>query len=153
VKMMFDSELDKLLKAALENEKNVVRTVCHNYLREPLYDEKLHSVVIFHLENFARNIFDLAITKNLIKFDQHPLLNETSEEAEESKMKETFIDYNEENDILTINFHHPPLEAGITVTKGDFIFRSKKGEPIGVTIMNFSRYTEVIRLLSGGKVK
>jgi len=73
--------------------------------------------------------------------------------AEESRMRETFIDYDEENDIVYINFHHPPLEAGITVTKGDFIFRSKRGEPIGVTIMNFSRYAEVIRLLSGGKVK
>jgi len=69
-------------------------------------------------------------------------------------MRETFIDYDKENDILTINFHNHPLEAsGITNTRGDFIFRSKRGEPTGVTIMNFSRYSEVIRLLSGEKVK
>jgi len=63
-------------------------------------------------------------------------------------MNETFIDYDEENDILHINFHNHPLEAGgITNRKGDFVFRYKRGALIGVTITNFSRYEEVIKLL------
>ena len=63
-------------------------------------------------------------------------------------MKETFIDYDEENDILHINFHNHPLEAdGITNTRGDFVFRSKKGAPTEVTITNFNRYADVIKLL------
>ncbi len=70
--MMLDTEMNKLLQDALENEKNVVRTVCHNYMKELLHDEKLQSVVIFHLENFVRNIFDLALTRSLIKYDQFP---------------------------------------------------------------------------------
>jgi len=63
-------------------------------------------------------------------------------------MKETFIDYDEENDILHINFNNPPLEAGgITNRKGDFVFRYKRGALTGVTITNFSRYEEVIKIL------
>jgi len=71
---------------------------------------------------------------------------------EEPRMKETVIRHDEENDILYINFHNPPLEAGFTNRRGDFIFRSKKRAPIGVTITNFSRYAEVIKLLIEHKV-
>ena len=57
------------------------------------------------------------------------------------------IDHDGEGDVLYVNFHDPPLEAEDTVRKGDFIFRYRRGEPIGVTIMNFSRYAELVRLL------
>ena len=66
---MKDSELSKLLEEALENEKNVVKAVCHNYLREELYGEKLQNVVIFHLENFVKSVFDLALCNNLIEYN------------------------------------------------------------------------------------
>jgi len=66
---MKDSELQKLLEDALENEKKVVKTICLNVLREELYGEKLQGVVIFHLENFTRNISDLALHRNLIEYD------------------------------------------------------------------------------------
>lgn len=67
---MKDSELSKLLEEALENEKNIVRVICHNVLREELYGEKLQNVVIFHLENFVKSIFDLALCNNLVEYDQ-----------------------------------------------------------------------------------
>ena len=67
---MKDSELSKLLEEALESEKKIVRTICHNFLREEMYGEKLQNVVIFHLENFVKNIFDLALCNNLIEYDQ-----------------------------------------------------------------------------------
>jgi len=63
------SELETLLEDALSNEKKVVRTICHNVLREELYGEKLQDIVIFHLENFVRNIFDLALHRGLIEYD------------------------------------------------------------------------------------
>ncbi len=66
---MKDSELSKLLEEALESEKKIVRTVCHNILREEMYGEKLQNVVIFHLENFTKNIFDIALLQNLIHYD------------------------------------------------------------------------------------
>jgi len=63
-------------------------------------------------------------------------------------MNETFIDYNEEKDILHIIFHNHPLEAsGITNTRGDFVFRYKREVLTGVTIMNFSRYEELIKII------
>ncbi len=67
---MKDSELSKLLEEALEHEKGVVRITCHNVLREEMYGEKLQNVVIFHLENFTKNIFDLALLQNLIHYDK-----------------------------------------------------------------------------------
>jgi len=66
---MKDSELSKLLEEALESEKKIVRTTCHNVLREEMYGEKLQNVVIFHLRNFTKNIFDLALLQNLIHYD------------------------------------------------------------------------------------
>jgi len=66
---MKDSELSELLEEALEGEKKIVRTICHNILREEMYGEKLQNVVIFHLENFTRNIFDLALLQNLIQYN------------------------------------------------------------------------------------
>ncbi len=66
---MKDSELGKLLEDALESEKKIVRTICHNDLREEMYGEKLQNVVICHLENFTKNIFDLALLQNLIRYD------------------------------------------------------------------------------------
>ena len=73
---MKDSELSKLLEEALESEKNLVRVVCHNFLRAEMYGEKLQNVVIFHLENFRKNIFDLALHQNLIHYDNVPDLTE-----------------------------------------------------------------------------
>lgn len=49
-------KLSELLEETLEAEKVIVRATCHNVLREEMYGEKLQDVVIFHLENFARNI-------------------------------------------------------------------------------------------------
>jgi uncharacterized protein YuzE len=66
---------------------------------------------------------------------------------EKSRSRETVIDYDEENDILYINFHNPPLEAGGTNRRGDFLFLSKYGAPTGITIMNFSHYAEVIKII------
>ncbi len=65
--------------------------------------------------------------------------------TEELKMKETIIEHDKENDILYISFHNPPIEAGGTNRRGDFLFLSKYGIPVGVTIMNFSRYAELIK--------
>jgi len=62
-------------------------------------------------------------------------------------MRETVIRHDEENDVLYISFHNPPLAADFSNSRGDFLFRSKDGEPIGATILNFSRYAEVIKLL------
>ena len=73
--------------------------------------------------------------------------------TEESRMKETVIDHDEENDILYINFHNPPLKAGGTNRRGDFLFLSKYGVPVGVTIMNFSRYAEVIKIIIKHKTR
>ena len=66
---MKDSELEKLLEEALEAEEIIVRAICHNVLREEMYGEKLQNVVIFHLKNFTKNIFDLALLQNLIHYD------------------------------------------------------------------------------------
>lgn len=57
------------------------------------------------------------------------------------------IDHDGESDVLYVNFHDPPLEADDTVRKGDFVFRYRLGELIGVTIVGFSRYAELVRLL------
>lgn len=66
-------------------------------------------------------------------------------------MRETVIRHDEENDILYVSFHNPPLAAGHTNRRGDFLFRSKGGELIGVTITNFGRYAEVIKILTEHK--
>jgi len=76
---MKDSELSNLLEGALESEKKIVRIICHNVLREEMYGEKLQNVVIFHLKNFTKNIFDLALLQNLIHYDNTPDL--TNKEA------------------------------------------------------------------------
>ncbi len=62
-------------------------------------------------------------------------------------MKKTMVDYDEEADVLYISFHTPPLEADFTNRHGDILFRSKDGKPIGATILNFSRYQDVIKLI------
>ncbi len=76
--------------------------------------------------------------------------------TEESNMKDTVIRHDEETDVLYISFHNPPLAADFSNRCGDFLFRTKDESPIGVTIMNFSRYVKVIELLiehkEGGKV-
>jgi len=67
---MKDSELEKLLEESLEAEKIIVRATCHNVLREEMYGEKLQNIVIFHLENFIKNIYDVALHQNLIEYGQ-----------------------------------------------------------------------------------
>ena len=62
-------------------------------------------------------------------------------------MKETVIDYDKESDVCYINFYKPPLEADFTNRVEDIIFRSKDGKPIGATILNFSKYEDIIKLL------
>ncbi len=73
--------------------------------------------------------------------------------TEESRMKETVIDHDEENDILYINFHNPPLKASGTNRRGDFLFLSKYGAPTGITIMNFSRYAKIIKIITEHKTR
>lgn len=62
-------------------------------------------------------------------------------------MSETLIRYDKESDVLYISFHDPPLAADFSNRVGDFLFRTKDGDPIGVTIMNFTHYEGVIKLL------
>ena len=50
-----------------EDEKKVVRAVCHNYLQQPMYGEKLQDTVIFHLEMYTRKIATALETKLRIK--------------------------------------------------------------------------------------
>jgi len=52
-----------------------------------------------------------------------------------------------EGDVLRVDFHDPPLVADRRSRKGDFIFHYRGGEPIGVTIVGFSRYAGLVRLL------
>jgi len=47
---------EEKLMELLEAEKKIVRAICHNYLQEPMYGEKLQDTVIFHLENYTKNI-------------------------------------------------------------------------------------------------
>ncbi len=81
---MKDSELEKLLEDSLETEKIIVRAICHNILREEMYGEKLQNVVIFHLGNFTKNIFNLALLQNLIHYGSvDDLTNNHSEETKQ----------------------------------------------------------------------
>ncbi len=48
--------LEIKIDGILENEKKIVRAVCHNVLKAPMYGEKLQDVVIYHLGNFANNL-------------------------------------------------------------------------------------------------
>ena len=62
-------------------------------------------------------------------------------------MKETVIDYDKENDVCYINFHKPPLIADDSDVRESFIFRAKRGEPIGITIIDFSECKIIIERL------
>ena len=62
-------------------------------------------------------------------------------------MEEIVIDYDEKSDVCYINFHKPPLNADNAKTEGDFIFRFQNFKVVGVTILNFSKYEKIIRLL------
>ena len=56
--MIVVESLKKQAKTVLENEKKLVKAVCHNYLKQPLFEESLQAVVIYHLQNFAKNYFN-----------------------------------------------------------------------------------------------
>jgi uncharacterized protein YuzE len=58
------------------------------------------------------------------------------------------IDYDRESDVCYVNFHSPLLEADSANRIGDIIFRSRGDKPIGATILNFSKYEKLIKLLS-----
>ena len=62
-------------------------------------------------------------------------------------MRKIVVNYDKESDVLYINFHDPPLEADYTNRQGDIIFRSKDGVPIGATIIDFTKYEGIIKLL------
>jgi len=51
-------QLPLIMKNGLENEKNIVRTVCHNILQQPMHGKKLQDTVIYHLKNFEKNLKD-----------------------------------------------------------------------------------------------
>ena len=52
------SDVVEIIEEVFENEVKVVRMVCHNVLRQPMYGKRLQDTVIFHLENFKRNLTD-----------------------------------------------------------------------------------------------
>ena len=49
-------KLQKQLEIEFDNEDKIVKTVCHNYLKEVLSEEKLQNVVIFHLHNLRKRV-------------------------------------------------------------------------------------------------
>ena len=50
------AEVGNIVNSTYENEVKFVRAVCHNYMKEPLYEEKLQEVVLFHLKNFKTSL-------------------------------------------------------------------------------------------------
>ena len=62
-------------------------------------------------------------------------------------MRKVVVDYDKESDVLYINFYDPPKEADYTHRQGAIIFRSKDGIPIGATIIDFTKYEGIIKLL------
>jgi hypothetical protein len=50
------TEVGNIVNSTYENEVEVVRAMCHNYMKEPLYEEKLQEVVLFHLKNFKTSL-------------------------------------------------------------------------------------------------
>ena len=48
--------LDEMVEKVFEAEVKIVRTVCHNVLKAPLYGKELQDVVILHLRNFKVNL-------------------------------------------------------------------------------------------------
>lgn len=64
-------------------------------------------------------------------------------------MRGNVFNYDKENDVLYISFYNPPLEADFSHKRGDFLFRSKDSKPIGVTILNYTRYKVIIEILLG----
>ena len=62
-------------------------------------------------------------------------------------MRKVITNYDAEGDILYINFHDPPLEADDTHRRGDILFRVKNGELIGATILDYTHYEDVIKLV------
>jgi len=51
-----NEDITETINRVFENEVKMVRTCCHNMLRAPLYGKNLQDIVIFHLENFKRNL-------------------------------------------------------------------------------------------------
>jgi len=52
-------------------------------------------------------------------------------------MRELNHNYDEEANVMYINFYWPPKKAEFARTKGDFIFRYVGDELIGITIFPF----------------
>jgi len=52
-------------------------------------------------------------------------------------MKELNHNYDQENDVMYINFYWPPREADYSHKTGDCIIRVKNHEIIGITILNY----------------
>jgi len=50
------AQLKKLHNEVLNEETKLVRAVCHNILKQPMYGKKLQDTVIFHLRNFKANL-------------------------------------------------------------------------------------------------
>jgi len=46
----------KIIEEVFEGEVKIVRACCHNILRQPMYGKRLQDTVIFHLNNFKRNL-------------------------------------------------------------------------------------------------
>lgn len=50
------SDVEKKIEDVFENEVKLVRVICHNILRAPMYGKNLQDTVIFHLRNFKHNL-------------------------------------------------------------------------------------------------
>ena len=55
----------------------------------------------------------------------------------EREVEEIFHKYDDDADVLYINFFNPPLEADDSFTVGDLIIRLLNGKPIGITLLYF----------------
>ena len=75
------------------------------------------------------------------------MLPVTDEFIEKWFLDRVIVDYDRESDVCYVNFHNPPVEADSTTTKKDLVIRSKNGVPVGMTIINFSKYVDVVNTL------
>jgi len=50
------SEIKNIVNSEYEFNVELVKLLCHNALKKPLFEEKLQEVVIFHLKNFKLNL-------------------------------------------------------------------------------------------------
>lgn len=62
-----EEAFNTFIREIFEEEKIIVKTICRNELKQPMYVETLQDVVIFHLNNFAGNIVLKAKEKGMLE--------------------------------------------------------------------------------------